>query len=202
MDDQKQKPMSLRYPKVGAPSLMKRLMLPRSWKLPRQPDGLALPTDPVRLIAQINQNSKDASGPEVEKPASEGAQEITQSDLIEFAIQTWRLEKRADNLDPNQFKREQRQFMDSVRRFRKFLSRFEVEFRDPVKAAEDAKNSELLRFDVGMNDIEVVSWDDPDEGDAPAGLEGPWIKQTVSPIIYKSQIVIKRGEVICVDPNV
>lgn len=201
MESHKHKPLTLRYPKAHPPSLLKRLILPRCWKLPKQPCGLTLPTDPSKLIDEFNRARTDVTEPQVAIRDTRAAQEIRQSDLIEFAIQTWRLEKRADSLDPKQFKREHRQFADSVRRFRKFLSRFEVDFRDPVKAAEAAGNPELLRFDTGMKDIEVVSWDDPEEESPPEGVSGAWIKQTISPVIYKGSQIIKRGEVVCVDPT-
>ena len=91
-------------------------------------------------------------------------------------------------MDPEKHKREYKQFSDSVRRFVKILEKIDVEFEDPVGR----------QYDSGWLEIEVVSWDDSEDNDSPVD-SGPWIKQTVSPIVRQNGIVIKIGEVICVE---
>ena len=71
---------------------------------------------------------------------------LTKSDVVEFAIQTWRLQRRVEGMDPEKHKREYRQFSDSVRRFVKFLDRFDVEFEDPTGKP----------FTTGWLEVEVV----------------------------------------------
>lgn len=113
---------------------------------------------------------------------------LSNSDLVELAIQTWRLEKRVQSMDPTVDARAFKQFTDSVRRFTKLLERFSTEY-------EDVTNKP---FTSGWQEVEVVNWDEPDATPAPVAA-GPWVKQTISPIIRRQGIVIKTGQVICVD---
>lgn len=182
---------SLRHPRLPELRGLALWALPGRWSIPSKEIGLALPADPGGMLSRALVKDSESSAPSNHAPCASGDSQIGKSDLIEFAIQTWRLEKRAQSLDPDAFKREYRQFSDSVRRFKNFLARFDVEFKDPAGSA----------FDTGMRDIDVISWDDADGEEAPGGISGPWIKQTVSPIIIKDGAIIKRGEVVCVDPG-
>lgn len=120
--------------------------------------------------------------------ADPDALQLSQSDLIELAIQTWRLDKRVRAMNPETDKRAFKQFSDSVRRFNKLLQRFKVEYEDPTNKP----------FLTGWNEVEVVSWDEPDDTPSPVAA-GPWVKQTISPIVRRDDRMIKAAQVICVD---
>lgn len=161
------------------------------WKFSQPRNSFTLPSDPMQMLGQEHPiGSGDKQPPSARLSRDEG-ELIKQSDLIDFAINTWRLEQRAESLDPEKFKRQRRQFEDSALRFKNFLSRCEISFSDPKGRA----------FDHGMLDVEVISWDEPDEVEIPKNISGPWIHKTVSPIIYQGDQIIRRGEVICIDPE-
>ncbi len=182
----------LHFPNRSPLSFLERFLLPREWGFSQQIEEPALSDDPIALLDELIAKYKPAVGQAVQvagqSDKTDGGTSITKSDLIEFAIQTWRLQRRVQGLDPEKHKREYKQFSDSVRRFIKFLERFNVEFEDPVGKP----------YDKGWLEIEVVSWDDP--GDEESSVDsGPWVKQTISPIVRQHGITIKAGQVVCVD---
>lgn len=182
----------LHYPTLQPLSFLGRLLLPHEWRISQQAQELELPDDPIELLNEVC--SKHTG--EIGQPAPLTGQSdttnngtlLTKSDLIEFAIQTWRLQRRVQDLDPVKFKREYKQFSDSVRRFTKFLERFDVEIEDPIGKP----------FTTGWLEVEVVSWDEPGDEESPVD-SGPWVKQTISPIIRQHGITIKTGQIVCVD---
>src|SRR5690606_2511900 len=137
-------------------SWFERLLLPRVWTFSHSLAELDLPDDPAELLAELVTTSDGAA-----QDATDSI--IHQSDLVELAIQTWRLQRRVDAIDPAEHKREHKQFTDSVRRFVKLLERFHVEFEDPTGRP----------YTAGWLEVDVVSWDDPG-ADLPPVESGPW----------------------------
>jgi hypothetical protein len=173
---------NLHFPSSRPLSVLGQLFLPSEWKFSEQVEESWLPEDPIAVFDKLIAKNES----EVGHSATETS--ITKSDLIEFAVETWRLKRRVEGMDAEKHKREYKQFYDSVRRFVKFLERFEVEFEDPVGKP----------FTTGWLEVKVVSWDEP--GDEISPVEsGPWVKQTISPIIRQHGITIKTGQVVCVD---
>ena len=166
---------------VGAEPLSaaEELRLPREWRFSQQGDEVELPADAMTLLDNLVAGMPQADG----KDSS-----LSKSDLIEFATQTWRLERRVKGMDSEQNKREYKQFSDSVRRFLKFLQRFDVEYEDPIGQP----------FTTGWLEVEVVAWDEPGDEKSPVD-GGPWVKQTIAPIIRQDGVTIKAGQVVCVD---
>jgi hypothetical protein len=164
--------------------------LPREWRLTYALEKAELPStielcDKVlaKHAAEVTARSTDSKQPHASAEFS-----ITQSDLVEFAIQTWRLQRRVAGMDPQKHEREYKQFADSGRRFVKFLERLQVEFEDPTGKP----------YTTGWLDVEVVSWDE--QGDDASPVEsGAWVKQTVSPIVRHNGQTIKVGKVVCVE---
>jgi len=154
-------------------------------------DDLSLPPDPVAFLQEeLNRYESAIAARLISENIKRdpAAIAISESDLVEFAIQTWRLHRRVEGMDPQKHEREYKQFADSVRRFVKFLERFEVEFEDPVGKP----------FTTGWLEVEVVTWDEPGD-EIPPVASGAWVKQTVSPIVRRKGITIKAGQVICVE---
>lgn len=121
-------------------------------------------------------------------PPSEETIALSQSDLIELATQTWRLEKRVQSMGADADKRASKQFSDSVRRFSKLLQRFSVEYEDPTHKP----------YTSGWQEVEVISWEEAETTDPPV-TSGAWVKQTISPIIRRHNVMVKAGQVVCVD---
>ena len=135
------------------------------------------------VVVQEGEASHGSTPPEVS-----GGETISDSDLAELAIQTWRLQNRINGLDPVEHKRIRKSLTDSARRFSKILERFEVEF-------EDVTGQPYVR---GWQEVEVVSWEEPGDETPPVD-DGPWVKSTVSPIVRKQGRAMKLGQIVCVD---
>lgn len=182
----------LQCPHRGPLSVLERILLAREWRFSHLVEEAELPDAPIAFLDDVLANHAITAGKSApvagQSDATDSRTSLTQSDLIEFAIQTWRLQRRVDGMDREKHKREYKQFSDSVRRFVKILQRFEVEFEDPTGKP----------FTTGWLEVEVVSWDDPGDGESPVA-SGPWVKQTISPIIRQHGITIKTGQVVCVD---
>ena len=182
----------LQFPTRRPLSGLTRLLLPRQWRFSQRVEEPLLPEYPIAFLAEVLAEHAPAAGqpaPDLEQAdAADDRTSLSQSDLVEFAIQTWRLQRRVEGMDREKHKREYKQFSDSVRRFVKILGRLEVEFEDPTGKP----------FTTGWLEVEVVSWDDPGNEESPVD-SGPWVKQTVSPIIRQHGITIKTGQVVCVD---
>jgi len=114
---------------------------------------------------------------------------LTDSQLKTLAIQTWRLGRRIDRLPEDDNTRTKRQFRDSYNRLSEVLSDLGVTIDDPIGRG----------FTDGWIEVEVIARENPD-GPAPEGVTGPWIKQTIKPVIKKSRQLLMKGEVIIADP--
>lgn len=153
----------------------------------------------------------DAPAPDVESVAEDADPQetasakgslITDGQLAELAIQTWRLERRIESMEPDKIfgdtsesddldhgrkalGREKKKLKDSSRRLRKFLEAFDVEYEDLTGK----------RYDPGLTAVEVLSWDEPDAG----SMEYDVIKETIRPLVRKQSSVIKIAQVVCVE---
>ena len=165
------------------------------WGFRRRQDP-ALPHDPEALLAAIQSELTAAAstahavaaGPAT--PTASDSSTISDSDLVELAIQTWRLQKRIDGLDSSEHARLRKQLSDSARRFDKLLERFGVEYDDPTGQP----------YTVGCVAIDVVAWDPFTDQHRPVA-SGPWVHSVISPIVRRSGEVIKCGQVVCIDPD-
>ena len=159
------------------------LALPCEWSFLHGAEGGGLPVDGIASITELlNGLEHGISSP------SDGSAALSQSDLIELATQTWRLDKRVQSMDSDADKRAFKQFSDSVRRFNKLLQRFSVDYEDPTHKP----------YTNGWLEVEVINWEEPDDTPSPVAA-GPWIKQTIAPIIRREDRMIKAGQVVCVD---
>jgi len=70
------------------------------------------------------------------------------------------------------------------------LSGLGVTIEDPTSRA----------YTDGWLEVEVIAWEDPD-GPPPEGVEGPWIKQTIRPVIRRGNGLLSKGEVVIADPG-
>ena len=160
-----------------------------------KPESARDPEAPRALLDAVVEEIRDAASvaSRVANPSSgmqpeSGGETISDSDLSELAIQTWRLQNRISGLDPDEHKRIRKQLMDSARRFTKILQRFDVEFEDVTGRP----------YNKGWQEVEVVSWED--QGDDVSPVEsGPWVRSTVSPIVRRQGKAMKLGQVVCVD---
>ena len=167
------------HPIQSAWTAADELRVPVAWAF-RHGGGGSPSTSSLQQLLNLLEGDRPAADPD--------ALQLSQSDLVELAIQTWRLDKRVQGMNPQTDKRAYKQFSDSVRRFNKLLQRFHVEYEDPTNKP----------FLTGWNEVEVVSWDEPD--DTPSPVEaGPWVKQTISPIVRRDDRMVKAAQVVCVD---
>jgi len=110
--------------------------------------------------------------------------------LEAFALHTWRLGRRVEGIAEEDAGRIKRQLQDSYRRLMDSLSGLGVTIEDPTSRA----------YTDGWLEVEVIAWEDPD-GPPPEGVEGPWIKQTIRPVIRRGNGLLSKGEVVIADPG-
>jgi hypothetical protein len=110
---------------------------------------------------------------------------VGEAELVEIAVQLWRLDHRVQRMATDGPNPSLRRLSDSVRRLRGALERLEVDFEDPLHR----------EFNDGWLEVEVVAWEQPD-APPPSGVQGPWVKQTLRPIVRRSGQLISRGEVV------
>lgn len=119
-------------------------------------------------------------------PADSGGLTLSKGDVIEIAVQTWRLGRRVDALDAEKNPREKKQFTESLWRFRKILELLKIECIDPVGQT----------YTDGWVEVEVVSWEAPEAG---ASVLEYKVKQTIAPIVRRNGEIIARGQVVVTD---
>jgi hypothetical protein len=110
---------------------------------------------------------------------------VGEAELVEIAVQLWRLDQRVQRVATGGSDPELRRLSDSVKRLRGALERLEVDFEDPLHR----------EYNDGWLEVEVVAWEQPD-APPPSGVQGPWVKQTLRPIVRRSGQLISRGEVV------
>ena len=119
----------------------------------------------------------------VAQPAVSDGLTLRKSEVVELAVQTWRLGRRVDALDAEKNPREKKQFSESLARFKKFLELLKLECVDPVGQI----------YTDGWAEVEVVSWEAPEEGVSASEQK---VKQTIAPIVRRSGEIIARGQVV------
>ena len=108
---------------------------------------------------------------------------LSKGDLIELAVQTWRLARRIESIDGEKLPREKKQLADSLRRFQRILDSLKVEVVDPTGQT----------YATGWDEVEVVSWEAPEVG-VDASVHR--VKQCVAPIIRRQGEIVARGQVV------
>ena len=119
-------------------------------------------------------------------PAASGGLALSKGDVIEIAVQTWRLGRRVDALDAEKNPREKKQFAESLWRFRKILELLKIECIDPVGQI----------YTDGWVEVEVVSWEAPEAGISVSEYK---VKQTIAPIVRRNGEIIARGQIVVTD---
>jgi len=110
-------------------------------------------------------------------------------ELESFALHTWRLGRRVDGMTESEG-RVKRQLQDSHRRLTDALAGLGVTIDDPTDRA----------YTDGWLEVDVIAWEEPD-GPAPDGIHGPWVKQTIRPVIRSGDGLLCKGEVVVADPD-
>ena len=121
-----------------------------------------------------------------ESGAGKDSVALSKSQIVELAVQTWRMARRVETFDGEKNPREKKQFADSLNRFQKILEGMKVEIYDPVGAI----------YKEGWSEVEVISWEPPEQGSDSSVCR---VKQTVSPIVRRSGEIIARGQVVVTD---
>ena len=111
---------------------------------------------------------------------------LSKAQIVELAVQTWRLAQRVAMFDGEKNPREKKQFADSLARFQKILEGMKVEIYDPVGAT----------YTEGWIEVEVISWMPPEQGSDSSVCR---VKQTISPIVRRSGELIAKGQVVVTD---
>jgi len=111
---------------------------------------------------------------------------LSKSQIVELAVQTWRMARRVETFDGEKNPREKKQFADSLNRFQKILEGIKVEIYDPIGTI----------YTEGWVEVEVISWEPPEQGSDSSVCK---VKQTVSPIVRRSGEIIARGQVVVTD---
>lgn len=144
----------------------------------------ALADASAALAQRSVQQQAPAQSPSSRAAVASGG--LSKAEAVELAVQTWRLARRVEALDPEKFPRERKQFADSLRRFQRILESHQIEVVDPVGQV----------YVDGWDEVEVISWEPPQPG-----TDGsvPTIKQTISPIVRRSGEIIARGQVVAID---
>ena len=110
-------------------------------------------------------------------------------ELESFALHTWRLGRRVGGMADSEG-RVKRQLQDSYRRLTDSLAGLGVAIDDPTDRA----------YTDGWLEVDVIAWEEPD-GPAPDGISGPWVKQTIRPIIRRGDGLLSKGEIVVADPD-
>jgi len=121
-----------------------------------------------------------------ESGAGKDSVALSKSQIVELAVQTWRMARRVETFDGEKNPREKKQFADSLNRFQKILEGMKVEIYDPVGTI----------YTEGWVEVEVISWEPPEQGSDSSVCR---VKQTVSPIVRRSGEIIARGQVVVTD---
>ena len=150
------------------------------------------PTDVSALVQGIESRYCDAlatstlPAASTPPPAASGGLALSKGDVIEIAVQTWRLGRRVDALDAEKNPREKKQFAESLWRFRRILELLKIECIDPVGQT----------YTDGWAEVEVVSWEAPEAGISVSEYK---VKQTIAPIVRCNGEIIARGQVVVTD---
>jgi len=139
---------------------------------------IQLPAGALQLLAVFPIEARDRTGT------------VGVSELESFALHVWRLGRRVDGMAEAEVGRIKRQLQDSHKRLSDALSSLGVTIEDPT----------LRAYTDGWLEVDVIAWEDPDSP-PPDGVKGPWVKQTIRPVIRRGDELLAKGEVVIADPG-
>lgn len=106
------------------------------------------------------------------------------SDLVELAIEIWRVKNRVIKASPDLQEIHKRGLESSIQKMQKFLDRFSIEIIDHTNQ----------KYNEGLS-VDVLSFEiDPN-------IKVPTIKETIEPTIIYSGNVVKKGKVVVIKNN-
>lgn len=150
-------------------------LVPRCMRITESP--MEIPSTALAMLAsQMRGDSQ-----------SDGTSDATE--LEAFALHTWRLGRRVDGMADSEG-RLKRQLQDSHKRLTDALAGLGITIDDPTDRA----------FTDGWLEVDVIAWEEPDSP-PPGGIHGPWVKQTIRPVIRKGDGLLCKGEVVVADPD-
>lgn len=160
----------------------------------REP-GTKLSTRPVPRCMRITESPIQIPSTALAMFSSQIRGEAQSSDtsdapeLEAFALHTWRLGRRVDGMADSEG-RLKRQLQDSHKRLTDALAGLGITIDDPTDRA----------FTDGWLEVDVIAWEEPDSP-PPGGIHGPWVKQTIRPVIRIGDGLLCKGEVVVADPD-
>ena len=159
----------------GPGTTLKTRPVPRCMRITESP--IEIPSAALAMLAsQLRGEPQSGSSPAV-------------PELESFALHTWRLGRRVDGMEDSEG-RVKRQLQDSHRRLTDALAGLGVTIDDPTDRA----------YTDGWLEVDVIAWEEP-EGPAPDGIHGPWVKQTIRPVIRRGDGLLCKGEIVVADPD-
>lgn len=106
------------------------------------------------------------------------------SDLVELAIEIWRVKNRLIKASPDLQEIHKRGLESSIQKMQKFLDRFSIEIIDHTNQ----------KYNEGLS-VDVLSFEiDPN-------IKIPVIKETIEPTIICNGNVVKKGKVVVIKNN-
>ena len=165
----------------------RRVFLRPGLRIVERPLPLQLPDSATALIEALATLHEPGDGP---TDGAESPTPFSDKALAELGLQVWRLRKRVERIDPKERRKERRQFEESTRRLEQLLVAADVVVDDPIGRP----------YVEGWVEIEVLAWEPVEEGDERPSVAGPWVKDTVKPIIRRDGKVISQGQVIVARP--
>ena len=174
--------------KISRPTWIERAFGFRAMRHSKQDLCIESPIDIADLMEAIESKYRaaltaNATAVAVEPAVASNELTLRKSDIVELAVQTWRLGRRVDALDGEKNPREKKQFSESLARFKKFLELLKVECVDPTGQT----------YTDGWAEVEVLSWEEPEAGFSASEQK---VKQTIAPIVRRGGEIIARGQVV------
>lgn len=146
--------------------------IPKCMQICEHPIRAAVPAGMASMFAAVAAVSPEGLG---------------DSESAQLGLQVWRLARRVEELGQGDVERTKRQFGDSLRRFQQLLSDLRIEVTDPIGEP----------YTDGWIEVDVIAWED---GKPPPGIAGPWVKQTLKPILRRDGRLLTRGEIVVGEP--
>jgi hypothetical protein len=173
-----------------------RLFLPASLTITESSLPLALPATAHEFVfgvetwAQDNLDSLIDGDDDHADVIAKAVPMLDDKSIAELAVQLWRLRKRMEMQFPEARGKERRRFEDPIRRLEQVLIDAGVILDDPIGRP----------FVDGWEEVEVIA-NEPAGADTPdRPREGPWVADTIRPIVRKAGQIISRGQVIVANP--
>ena len=127
---------------------------------------------------EVKTETLDAPAPSVE---------MSDRVAIELALQTWRLEKRIQQLPLSEHPKLLRRMEDSIKKLTQLLADHQVVIDDPLHR----------KYVDGWVEVEAIAWEAVTADEYPDGLdEGPFVHETRRPIVRRNNRPIAKGQVV------